>query len=155
VSKEQYERVSGYLTTGAGEGAKALAGGSLLTEGDLAKGFFVQPTVFADVQDNMKIAQEEIFGPVISAIAFEDMDDLVQRANNTMFGLGSGVWTKDVSKAHRLAKALQAGSVWVNCYQAMDPAVPFGGYKMSGYGRESGVHHVDEYLNIKAVWINT
>jgi aldehyde dehydrogenase (NAD+) len=111
--------------------------------------------VFANVQDSMKIAQEEIFGPVISAISFTDMDELVQRANNTTFGLGSGVWTRDVSKAHRLAKSLQAGSVWINCYQAMDPAVPFGGYKMSGYGRESGVHHIDEYLNIKAVWINT
>jgi aldehyde dehydrogenase (NAD+) len=155
ISKEQFDRVSGYLTTGAGEGAKALAGGGLMTDGDLAKGFFVQPTVFAEVQDGMKIAQEEIFGPVISAIAFEEMEDLVARANNTMFGLGSGVWTKDVSKAHRLAKALQAGSVWINCYQAMDPAVPFGGYKMSGYGRESGVHHIDEYLNVKSVWINT
>lgn len=124
-------------------------------DGELSKGFFVQPTVFANVQDSMKIAQEEIFGPVISAISFTDMDELVQRANNTTFGLGSGVWTKDVSKAHRLAKSLQAGSVWINCYQAMDPAVPFGGYKMSGYGRESGVHHIDEYLNIKAVWINT
>ncbi|WP_371420693.1 aldehyde dehydrogenase family protein [Tardiphaga sp.] len=155
VSKEQLDRVTGYLTTGSGEGAKALSGGGRLMDGELSKGFFVQPTVFANVQDSMKIAQEEIFGPVISAISFTDMDELVQRANNTTFGLGSGVWTRDVSKAHRLAKALQAGSVWINCYQAMDPAVPFGGYKMSGYGRESGVHHIDEYLNIKAVWINT
>ena len=121
----------------------------------MAKGYFVSPTVFANVQDNMRIAQEEIFGPVISAIAFKDMDELIKRANATTFGLGSGVWTRDVSKAHAIAKRLRAGSVWVNCYQAMDPAVPFGGYKMSGYGRESGKQHVEEYLNVKAVRIKT
>jgi aldehyde dehydrogenase (NAD+) len=111
--------------------------------------------VFANVEDSMRIAQEEIFGPVISAISFKDTDELIKRANATMFGLGSGVWTTNVGKAHSVAKALRAGSVWVNCYQAMDPAVPFGGYKMSGYGRESGKQHVEEYLNVKAVWIKT
>ena len=155
VSAQQMERVSGYLALGQKEGARALAGGAPLTEGALSKGYFVPPTVFANVQDNMRIAQEEIFGPVISAISFKDSDELIQRANATTFGLGSGVWTKDVSKAHRVAKALRAGSVWVNCYQAMDPAVPFGGYKMSGYGRESGKQHLEEYLNVKAVWIKT
>ena len=94
-------------------------------------------------------------GPVISAISFKDPDELIKRANATTFGLGSGVWTTNVSKAHQVAKALRAGSVWVNCYQAMDPAVPFGGYKMSGHGRESGKQHVEEYLNVKAVWIKT
>ena len=132
-----------------------MVGGARLTEGPLSKGYFVQPTVFANVQDNMRIAQEEIFGPVISAISFKDPDELIKRANATTFGLGSGVWTTNVSKAHQVAKALRAGSVWVNCYQAMDPAVPFGGYKMSGYGRESGKQHVEEYLNVKAVWIKT
>jgi len=155
VSKDQLERVSGYLDIGQKEGAKALAGGARLTEGALSKGYFVPPTVFANVQDNMRIAQEEIFGPVISAISFKDPDELIKRANATTFGLGSGVWTTNVSKAHQVAKALRAGSVWVNCYQAMDPAVPFGGYKMSGYGRESGKQHVEEYLNVKAVWIKT
>jgi aldehyde dehydrogenase (NAD+) len=155
VSQQQLDRVSSYLDIGQKEGAKALAGGARLTEGPLSKGYFVPPTVFANVQDNMRIAQEEIFGPVISAISFKDSDDLIKRANATSFGLGSGVWTRDVSKAHRVAKALRAGSVWVNCYQAMDPAVPFGGYKMSGYGRESGKQHVEEYLNVKAVWIKT
>jgi len=155
VSAQQLERVSGYLDIGAREGAKALAGGARLTEGALSKGYFVPPTVFANVQDNMRIAQEEIFGPVISAISFKDSDDLIKRANATTFGLGSGVWTTNVSKAHQVAKALRAGSVWVNCYQAMDPAVPFGGYKMSGYGRESGKQHVEEYLNVKAVWVKT
>jgi len=155
VSEQQLERVSGYLAIGQTEGAKALAGGARLTEGPLSKGYFVPPTVFANVQDNMRIAQEEIFGPVISAISFKDSDELFKRANATSFGLGSGVWTTNVSKAHQVAKALRAGSVWINCYQAMDPAVPFGGYKMSGYGRESGKQHLEEYLNVKAVWIKT
>ncbi|MDB5630424.1 MAG: betaine-aldehyde dehydrogenase [Tardiphaga sp.] len=155
VSLAQYDRVKSYFDIGRNEGAEALVGGRALTEGALAKGYFVPPTVFANVRDEMRIAQEEIFGPVISAITFKDTDDLIRRANNTSFGLGGGVWTRDVSKAHKISKAIRTGTVWVNCYQAMDPAVPFGGYKMSGYGRESGVHHVEEYLNVKAVWINT
>ena len=155
VSEEQLKRVTSYLSVGKSEGARAVVGGDRLVQGDLAKGYFVPPTVFADVKDEMRIAQEEIFGPVISAIPFDDIDEVTSRGNATMFGLGSGVWTRDVSKAHRMAKSLRAGSVWVNCYQAMDPAVPFGGYKMSGYGRESGLQHLDEYLNVKAVWIKT
>lgn len=155
ISQEQLDRVTGYLAVGKQEGAKALAGGERLTQGELGKGYFVPPTVFANVDDNMKIAQEEIFGPVISAIPFTDIDEVIERGNKTMFGLGSGVWTRDVSKAHHVSKGLRAGSVWVNCYQAMDPAVPFGGYKMSGYGRESGSQHLEEYLNVKAVWIKT
>jgi aldehyde dehydrogenase (NAD+) len=155
VSEQQLDRVTGYFEVGAKEGARTLTGGGRLTDGALAKGYFVPPTVFTNVRDEMRIAQEEIFGPVISAIPFTDTDELIRRANATPFGLGSGVWTRDVSKAHRLAKAIRAGSVWVNCYQAMDPAVPFGGYKMSGYGRESGKQHLEEYLNVKAVWIKT
>jgi aldehyde dehydrogenase (NAD+) len=155
VSEQQYERVTGYLSTGRQEGARPVTGGAALTEGAFGKGYFVPPTVFADVNDNMRIAQEEIFGPVISAIPFTDIEEVVTRGNATSFGLGSGVWTRDVSKAHRLAKGLRAGSVWINCYQAMDPAVPFGGYKMSGYGRESGIQKMEEYLNVKAVWIKT
>ena len=155
VSEQQLERVTGYLAAGRQEGARALSGGDRLTEGAYAKGFFVPPTVFANVNDNMRIAREEIFGPVISAIPFTDIEEVIRRGNATNFGLGSGVWTRDLSKAHRLAKGLRAGSVWINCYQAMDPAVPFGGYKMSGYGRESGIQQLDEYLNVKAVWIKT
>jgi aldehyde dehydrogenase (NAD+) len=101
----------------------------------------------------MRIAKEEIFGPVVSVSPFDDLEEVARRANATTFGLGSGVWTRDISKAHRLAQLIQAGSVWVNCYGAMDAAVPFGGYKMSGYGRESGFQQIDEYLNVKAVWI--
>jgi aldehyde dehydrogenase (NAD+) len=155
VSAEQLDRVTGYLAVGQKEGAKPLTGGARLTDGNLGRGYFVPPTVFANVKDDMRIAQEEIFGPVISAIPFRDIDEVIQRGNATSFGLGSGVWTRDVSTAHRMARSIRAGSVWVNCYQAMDPAVPFGGYKMSGYGRESGLQHVEEYLNVKAVWIKT
>nr|WP_294527815.1 aldehyde dehydrogenase family protein [uncultured Rhodopila sp.] len=155
VSPEQLKRVTGYLDIGRQEGARPLSGGERLTDGPLAKGYFVPPTVFADVRDDMRIAQEEIFGPVISAIPFTDIEEVIERGNKTQFGLGSGVWTRDVGKAHRLARAIRAGSVWINCYQAMDPAVPFGGYKMSGYGREGGVQHLEEYLNVKSVWIKT
>jgi aldehyde dehydrogenase (NAD+) len=155
VSQAQLDRVVGYLDSGRQQGAKLLSGGARLTEGAYAHGYFVPPTVFADVKDDMCIAKDEIFGPVISAMPFDDIDELIRRANATSFGLGSGVWTQDIGKAHRLAKAIRAGTVWVNCYQAMDPAVPFGGYKMSGYGRESGFQHMEEFLNTKAVWIRT
>jgi aldehyde dehydrogenase (NAD+) len=155
VSSQQLERVTGYLEAGKSEGARPVAGGQRLTEGDYAQGFFVPPTVFADVRDDMKIAREEIFGPVLSAFPFDNMDDLIRRANSTMFGLGSGVWTRDVSKAHRLARAIRAGNVWVNCYGQMDVSVPFGGYKMSGYGRESGRESLDEYMQTKSVYIRT
>jgi aldehyde dehydrogenase (NAD+) len=155
VSEQRLQRVTGYLRAAKQEGARTITGGERLTEGPMAKGFFVPPTVFAGARDDMRIAQEEIFGPAISAIPFKDMDELVRRANSTIFGLGSGVWTRDVSKAHFLAKTIRAGSVWVNCYRAMDPAVPFGGYKMSGYGRESGLQQMEEYLNVKAARIKT
>ena len=153
VSQGQLERVTGYFALGRTEGASIATGGTRLTDGDFAKGFFVAPTIFTDVRNEMRVAQDEIFGPVVSAIAFDEPEELIKRANATSFGLGSGVWTRDIAKAHQFAKALRAGTVWINCYQQMDPAVPFGGYKMSGYGREGGVHHVDEFLETKAVWI--
>ena len=154
VSATQLERVTGYFDIGKAEGARLLAGGERLTDSDLAKGYFVAPTVFADVADDMRIAREEIFGPVISAIPFDDVDDLIRRANSTIFGLGSGVWTRDVRKAHKTARAVRAGTVWINSYGALDVQVPFGGYKMSGYGRECGRESLDPYLQTKSVFMN-
>ena len=150
--EQQLERVTGYLALGRQEGARAVAGGERVTEGPLAQGYFVPPTVFADVRDDMRIAREEIFGPVLSAIPFKDMDELVHRANATMFGLGSGVWTRDVSNAHKLAKMLRAGSVYVNTWGTVDPSAPFGGFKASGIGREHGHDGLDAYLETKTVW---
>jgi aldehyde dehydrogenase (NAD+) len=155
VSQRQLERVTSYLRIGVEEGAQIVSGGKRLTDGALAKGNFVAPTVFSKVKDTMRIAQEEIFGPVICALPFESVDEVIARANNTRFGLAAGVWTRDINKAHRAIKRLRAGSVWVNQYQVMDPNVPFGGYKMSGYGREGGLEHLESYLNIKGVWIRT
>lgn len=151
ASRLQFDKVMGYIKSGHEEGAKALSGGASANTGALANGCYVQPTVFADARDDMKIVREEIFGPVISAMPFDSVEEVVQRANNTSYGLGSGVWTRDVSKAHQVAGALKAGTVWVNCYLQLDPAIPFGGYKMSGYGRESGTEHMDHYLNTKSV----
>ena len=153
VSTEQLERVTRYLAIGAEEGARVFSGGQRVTSSELAKGWFVTPTVFTDVRDDMRIVREEIFGPVVTALAFDDIDEVLGRGNDTGFGLGGGVWTRDINKAQRVARRLKAGSVWVNCYQAMDPALPFGGYKMSGYGKESGHLQIEEYLNTKAVCI--
>ena len=154
VSARQLENVRRYLQSAPKEGARALSGGEPLSGGDFGNGFFVAPTIFRDVTDQMTIAREEIFGPVISALPFKDLDDVIRRANDSVYGLGSGVWTRDLSTAHKMAKRLQAGVVWINCYQAGDPAVPFGGYKSSGYGRESGIEHLHEFLETKSVWIN-
>ncbi|MBR1149425.1 aldehyde dehydrogenase family protein [Bradyrhizobium sp. JYMT SZCCT0428] len=154
VSKEQLDRILSYIQIGLDEGATTLSGGKRMLDAPLANGYFLPPTVFGSVKDDMRIVREEIFGPVVCAIPFDTMDEVERRANATPFGLGSGIWTRDVKKVHRLAKSIKAGSVWVNCYNVMDPAVPFGGNKLSGYGREGGVEHVDDYLNTKSVWIN-
>ncbi|WP_018633950.1 aldehyde dehydrogenase family protein [Neomegalonema perideroedes] len=153
ISRRQMERVLGYLDKGRAEGARLEAGGGRLSEGGLAAGNFIQPTVFAGVADEMTIAREEIFGPVISAMPFDDLEEVVARANATPYGLAAGIFTRDLSTAHRLAARIKAGSVWVNTYHAIDPALPFGGYKMSGFGREGGVDHLYEYLNTKSVVI--
>lgn len=153
VSERQLDKVEGFLRSGRDEGARLVAGGRRLKEGALAKGNFVEPTVFAGVSDNMQIARDEIFGPVISALPFDTLDEAVTRANATPYGLAAGLFTRDVSKAHIISRSLRAGSVWVNTYHAIDPALPFGGYKMSGYGREGGTEQLDEYLNTKGVWI--
>ena len=153
VSAEQYDRVKGYLKVGKEEGAKVKAGGEAATEGAMAKGYFVKPTVFTGVKNSMRIAQEEIFGPVVAAIPFKDERDAVFQGNDTVYGLAAGVWTRDVSKAHKIARALKAGTVWVNCYNQMEPSSPFGGYKQSGFGRELGKHSLELYTQIKQVWM--
>lgn len=155
VSEAQLKRVTSYMGFGREQGARLVCGGARLTEGPLAKGFFVPATVFADVRDDMRIAREEIFGPVLSAMPFDSVEEAIMRANSTEYGLGSGIWTRDISKAHRVARAIRTGQVWVNCYSALDPAVPHGGVKMSGYGREQGPQHVEEFLYTKSVWIKT
>ena len=155
VSAEQLERVTGYLEVGREEGARITAGGGRLETQDLAKGYFVAPTVFADVRDDMRVAREEIFGPVACVLPFDSLSEVAARSNDTTYGLAGGIWTRDVGKAHRLASEMQTGTVWVNTMLLFDPAVPFGGYKMSGWGLEMGQHSLDEYLNVKSVWINT
>jgi aldehyde dehydrogenase (NAD+) len=155
VSTAQLDRVTGYLEIGAAEGARTTAGGHRVTDGDLARGYFVAPTVLADVRDDMRVAREEIFGPVACVLPFDTMREVVARSNDTAYGLSGGVWTRDVGKAHQMARALRAGTVWVNRMLLFDPAVPFGGYGMSGWGREMGEHGLEEYLNVKSVWIDT
>lgn len=152
VSKEQMDRILGYVQTGSKEGAKLVCGG-VRPEG-LDKGYFVKPTIFDGVKNDMKIAQEEIFGPVLSVIPFDTMEQVTEEANKIQFGLSGGIWTRDIKKAHRLAAHLKAGTVWINCFNVFDPAMPFGGYKMSGYGRELGKHSIELYSNIKSVWVN-
>ncbi|RYY68755.1 MAG: aldehyde dehydrogenase family protein, partial [Comamonadaceae bacterium] len=151
VSRKQLERVCGYLEAGRHDGATAISGGARSTEGTLAQGFFVPPTVFSGVHNSMRIAREEIFGPVVSAMPFDDIDEALAVANDTPFGLGAGVWTRDVKKAHRVSAELRSGTVWINCYLQMDPSIPFGGYRMSGYGREFGTRHIEEFLQTKSV----
>jgi acyl-CoA reductase-like NAD-dependent aldehyde dehydrogenase len=153
VSEQQMATVLGYVEKGKSEGAKLVAGGTKAAIGN-GKGCFVLPTVFDEVKNDMTIAREEIFGPVLATIAFDDVEDAVREANNNPYGLAAAVWTRDIAKAHRVARRLQAGTVWVNTYNNYDPAAPFGGYKKSGYGRELGSTALDYYTQVKSVWVN-
>jgi aldehyde dehydrogenase (NAD+) len=149
VSRDQLDKILHYVDLGRKQGAKLLAGGQRV--GD--KGFFVAPTIFDQVQDDMAIARDEIFGPVLSVLPFEGVDEVVERANNTSYGLAAAIWTKDIDKAHLFAKRVKAGTVWVNCYHVVDSTTPFGGFKMSGHGRENGEAALEHYTEVKTVTV--
>ncbi len=149
MSEEQFNKVLGYIKSGRETGAHLLAGGHRFGN----RGYFIEPTVFDDVKDDMKIAREEIFGPVMSIIRFKDINDAIQRGNRTPYGLAAAIWTRDLAKAHRLASMLRAGTVWINCYDVFDAAAPFGGYKMSGIGRELGKYALANYTEVKTVTV--
>jgi len=147
VDQSQFDKVMGYIDSGRSEGAKLVCGGNRV--GD--RGYFIQPTVFSDVKDDMKIAKEEIFGPVMSIIPFKNLDEVIARANRTDYGLAAAVWTRDIQKAHAIANGVRAGTVWVNCYNVLDTRAPFGGFKQSGVGRELGEYGLQQYTEVKTV----
>ena len=149
VSEEQFRKILDYIEVGKKE-AKCVAGGERFGN----KGWFVQPTIFTEVHNDMRIAQDEIFGPVVTVIPFNDVGDVVRQSNQTIYGLASAVWTKDISKAFRVADSIRAGTVWINCYNTFDPNVPFGGYKFSGHGRECGKDALNNYTETKTVWVH-
>ncbi len=154
VSQEQLDRVLGYVQKGVAEGARLVTGGKRLPYEGQERGYWLEPTIFDDVKPDACIAQEEIFGPVLATVTFRDEEEAIAIANNTIYGLAAGIWTNDVKRAHRVARRLEAGTVWVNTYHPLDPASPFGGYKQSGYGRELGAYALDLYTQIKSVWID-
>ncbi|HZZ16513.1 MAG TPA: aldehyde dehydrogenase family protein, partial [Candidatus Sulfotelmatobacter sp.] len=153
VSAEQMKTVLGYIESGTKDGARLIAGGNRVHV-DGGKGFFIEPTIFGDVKNDMKIAREEIFGPVLSVLTFDDIDEVIAQANNNPYGLAAAVWTRDVKKAHSVSRRLKAGTVWINTYGLMDASLPFGGYKSSGFGRELGAHAIEHYTELKTVWLN-
>jgi aldehyde dehydrogenase (NAD+) len=155
TTQPQYRKVLSYIETAKEEGAKLLLGGKPASAPECGNGWFVEPTIFGEVKNTMRIAQEEVFGPVLSVIRFRDENEAISIANDIRFGLGSGVWTKDIGRAFRVAEKIQAGIVWVNSYRAVSYMSPFGGYKDSGLGRENGIDAIREYLQTKSVWINT
>ncbi len=155
VSEEQLNRIKSYVNIGREEGATVLTGGEPpQLPGNFQKGYFFQPTIFSEVNNRMRVAQEEIFGPVSSVITFKDEDDLILQANETIYGLSAGIWTRDIVRAHRFAKEIKAGVVWINTFNMFNAASPFGGYKQSGYGREMGKHALELYTQVKSVWVD-
>ena len=152
-SKKQLENDLRYIEIAKKEGATLVAGGSRADIGT-GKGYFLQPTVFAGVTPEMTIAREEIFGPVLAAIEFADVEEAIARANDSNYGLAAAVWTRDIKKAHYVARKLQAGTVWINTYNVYDTAAPFGGYKQSGFGREMSMHALEHYTQVKTVWVD-
>ncbi len=153
VSEKQMNTVLGYIEAGKDEGAQLVLGGKRVpVNGN--EGYFVEPTIFGSVSNDMKIAREEIFGPVLAVIEFDDLEEVIEAANKNVYGLAAAVWTRDVKKAHQMTRRLRAGTVWVNTYGLMDAALPFGGYKQSGFGRELGAHAVEHYTELKSVWLN-
>lgn len=155
TTEPQFQKIIEYIGIAKAEGARCIFGGNRASGEDLAKGLFVEPTIFTDVRNDMRIAQEEVFGPVLSIIGFDDEDEAVRIGNDVIYGLAAGVWTKDIARAMRMSKALKCGIVWVNTYRAISYMMPFGGVKQSGIGRESGVRAIEEFLETKAVWIST
>jgi len=147
VNQSQFNKVMGYIMRGKEEGARMLTGGNRVG----SKGYYIEPTVFADVQDDMTIAKEEIFGPVMSIMKFKTIEEVVERANKNEYGLAAGVWTKDIDTANTLSRGLRAGTVWVNMYNNFDAALPFGGFKASGVGRDKGEYALHEYTEVKLV----
>jgi len=155
VSREQLDRIKGYMEIGRSEGATVFSGGEPpKLEGAFQNGYFFQPTIFSEVNNRMRVAQEEIFGPVVSVIPFKDEDELIKQANDTIFGLSAGIWTRDIVRAHRFAREIKAGVVWINTFNMFNAASPFGGYKQSGYGREMGKHALELYTQVKSVWVD-
>ncbi len=153
VSEQQMNTVLGYIDAGKSEGAQLVAGGNRVSV-DGGRGYFLEPTIFDAVDNGMKIAQEEIFGPVLATIAFDDVEQVAELANQNIYGLAAAVWTNDIRKAHAVARRLKAGTVWVNAYNMYDVALPFGGFKQSGFGRELGMHAIEHYTELKSVWVN-
>jgi aldehyde dehydrogenase (NAD+) len=153
VSEQQMKSVLGYIEAGKSEGAQVVIGGNRVEIGN-GKGYFIEPTIFGGVRNDMKIAQEEIFGPVLATLAFDDIEQVAEQANRNPYGLAAAIWTRDIKKAHALSRRLKAGTVWINTYGLMDAALPFGGFKQSGFGRELGQAALESYTEVKSVWLS-